>query len=230
MAYPTRPEAPPDIKASDPQSTNGFSRRSFLKGAGLTAAGTAVLDVVQFAAAEMVPDSIGPDAVPITLNVNGKLLKLQVEPRTTLAEALRFGLDMTGTKVVCDRGACSACTVLLDNVPVNSCMTFALDVAGREITTIEGLAKDGELHAIQKSFIEHDGLQCGYCTSGMIMSCYSLLNHNPHPTREEVQHAVSGNLCRCGTYPKVFEAAMNAIPNAAPPGNSLSAPKKKGGA
>jgi len=230
MAHPIRPESPPDTNLSETNGTNGFSRRSFLKGAGLTAASTAVLDAMQYAAAEMAPDAVGPDAVPITLNVNGKLMKLHVEPRTTLAEALRFGLDMTGTKVVCDRGACSACTVLLDNMPVNSCMTFALDAAGKEITTIEGLVKDGELHAIQRSFIEHDGLQCGYCTSGMIMSCYNLLNHNPHPTREEVQQAVSGNLCRCGTYPKVFEAAMNAIPKSAPPGATLPTPKKKGGA
>lgn len=212
MAERKKPGPLLDQDPSNHPSQSGVSRRAFIKGAGLTAAGTVVLDAVTLAASEMAPDAAGPGAVPITLRVNGTAKQLQVEPRTMLSEALRFHLDLTGTKVVCDRGACSACTVLLDGTPVNSCMTFALDAVGKEITTIEGISKNGELHPIQAAFIEHDGLQCGYCTSGMVLSCYSLLSHNPHPTRAEVQQAVSGNLCRCGTYPKVFEAAMNAIP------------------
>jgi len=211
MPKPLKPDSRPDSEPSS-QNNNGVSRRSFLKGAGLTAAGTAVLDAVNLAAIEMAPEASGPGVVPVTLNVNGVAKKVEIEPRAMLAEVLRFQLDLTGTKVVCDRGACSACTVLLDGTPVNSCMTFAMDAAGKEITTIEGLMKNGEMHPIQAAFVAHDGLQCGYCTSGMVMSCYSLLKHEPHPTREQVQQAVSGNLCRCGTYPKVFEAAMNAIP------------------
>jgi xanthine dehydrogenase YagT iron-sulfur-binding subunit len=117
---------------------------------------------------------------------------------------------MTGTKVVCDRGSCSACTVWLDGTPVNSCMTFALDVGSRAITTIEGLAKGGQLHPVQAAFVEHDALQCGYCTPGMVMSCAALLARNPKPTLDDVRHATSGNLCRCGTYPKVFEATLAA--------------------
>jgi len=212
MAERKKPGPSQDQETSSNPINPNVSRRSFLKGAGLTAAGTVVLETVSFAASEFAPDAAGPGAVPITLRVNGVTKQLSVEPRTVLSEALRFHLDLTGTKVVCDRGACSACTVLLDGTPVNSCMTFAMDAVGKEITTIEGISKGGELHPIQASFVEHDGLQCGYCTSGMVMSCYSLLSHNPHPSREEVQQAVSGNLCRCGTYPKVFEAAMNAIP------------------
>jgi xanthine dehydrogenase YagT iron-sulfur-binding subunit len=211
MAERKKPGPPLDQETSHNPINPNVSRRSFLKGAGLTAAGTVVLESVSFAASEFTPDAAGPGAVLITLRVNGVVKQLSVEPRTMLSEALRFHLDLTGTKVVCDRGACSSCTVLLDGTPVNSCMTFAMDAVGKEITTIEGISKGGELHPIQAAFIEHDGLQCGYCTSGMVMSCFSLLSHNPHPTREDVQQAVSGNLCRCGTYPKVFEAAMNAI-------------------
>ena len=156
------------------------------------------------------PDVMGPGLVPVKLSVNGREHTIKVEPRTTLAEALRFELDQTGTKVVCDRGSCSACTVWVDSTPVCSCMTFALDVGERQITTIEGLAQGDELHPVQEAFIEHDALQCGFCTPGMIMSCAALLQRNSHPTLEDVKTATSGNLCRCGTYPKVFEATLAA--------------------
>jgi xanthine dehydrogenase YagT iron-sulfur-binding subunit len=195
---------------------SGMSRRGFLKGAGVTAVSTALLDTgfahaaeAQARAAE--PKVLGPGAVPVTLNVNGVNQQVKIEPRTTLAEALRIHLDMTGTKVVCDRGACSACTVWLDDVPVNSCMTLAVDVGDRKITTIEGLAPSlDQLHPVQEAFIEHDGLQCGFCTPGMVMSCAALLKRNPHPTQKDVRDAVSGNLCRCGTYPHVFKATLAA--------------------
>jgi xanthine dehydrogenase YagT iron-sulfur-binding subunit len=194
----------------------GLSRRGFLKGAGVTAVTTALLDhgfvhaaEAQARAAE--PQVLGPAAVPVTLSINGVDKQLKIEPRTTLAEALRTHLDMTGTKVVCDRGACSACTVWLDGTPVNSCMTLAIDVGDRKITTIEGLAPSPEeLHPVQAAFVEHDGLQCGFCTPGMIMSCAALLKRNPHPTQKDVRDAVSGNLCRCGTYPHVFKATLAA--------------------
>jgi len=194
------------------KESGGLTRRSFLKGVGVTAAGTAVLNsgVLANAADSAAPRVVGPGPVPINLNINGKERRVSVEPRTTLADALRYDIDLTGTKVVCDRGSCSACTVLLDGMPVNSCMTFALDAAGRRITTIEGLGSPEHLHPVQAAFVQHDGLQCGYCTPGMVMSCAALLAHNAEPTAADVQQAISGNICRCGTYPKVVEATLAA--------------------
>lgn len=202
-----------DSDSSAP-SASGMSRRAFLRGAGITAAGSALLEsgLLQeaHAAASSAGAARGPGAVPISLRVNGTVRAVQVEPRATLAEVLREGLHLTGTKVICDRGACSGCTVWLDGSPVNSCMTFALDVGSREVTTIEGLAPAGTVHPVQAAFVEHDALQCGYCTPGMVMSCAALLERNPNPTLSEVKHAVRGNLCRCGTYPKVFSATLAA--------------------
>jgi aerobic-type carbon monoxide dehydrogenase small subunit (CoxS/CutS family) len=156
------------------------------------------------------PRVVGPGRVPVTLRVNGTERKVDVEPRATLAETLRFELGLTGTKVVCDRGSCSACTVFLDGEPVCSCMTLAVDVGGRAVTTIEGLAKGETLHPVQEAFIEHDALQCGFCTPGMVMSCAALLERKPNPTLDDVRDATRGNICRCGTYPKVFEATLAA--------------------
>ena len=192
-----------------------MTRRGFLKGAGLTAAGAAIVEggllgVKEAAAAGAEPRVVGPGSVPVTLRVNGAAKRVEVEPRTTLAEALRFELGLTGTKVVCDRGSCSACTVWLDSTPVCSCMTLALDVGARAVTTIEGLAKGDELHPVQEAFIEHDAMQCGFCTPGMVMSCAALVERKKDVTLEDVKTAVSGNLCRCGTYPKVFEATLAA--------------------
>jgi len=204
---------------NDGQAKKGVvSRRGFLKGAGITAAGAAILEKGLIGAKEAsaeestlpVAKMISANGTTITLRVNGANKSVEVEPRTTLAEVLRYELNMTGTKVVCDRGSCSACTVWMDNTPVCSCMTFAFDAVGKSITTIEGLAKGDELHPVQACFIEHDASQCGFCTPGMIMSCAALLNRNPNPTLEDVQHATRGNLCRCGTYPKVFEATLEA--------------------
>lgn len=190
----------------------GLGRRSFLRGAGLTAAGATVLDHVELIAKEVShPSSArGPGRTPIALRINGKEYRVALEPRTTLAEALRYDLGLTGTKVVCDRGACSACTVWLDKVPVNSCMMLAIDVGNRHVTTIEGLANGNELHPVQTAFVKHDALQCGFCTPGMIMSCAALLERNPNPDLNDVKTATSGNLCRCGTYPKVFDATLEA--------------------
>ncbi len=197
-------------RKSSPQPKGGITRRSFIKGVGVTAAGSAVLDSGLLAHAALPPRVVGPDATRISLNVNGKPRSVAVEPRTTLAEALRDELQLTGTKIVCDRGSCSACTVLLDGAPVNSCMTFALDVGTRKITTIEGLGEPEHLHPVQAAFVEHDGMQCGYCTPGMVMSCAALLDRNRDPRPEDVQQAISGNICRCGTYPKVVEATLAA--------------------
>jgi xanthine dehydrogenase YagT iron-sulfur-binding subunit len=193
------------------------SRRGFLKGAGLTAA-TTVLDTASALAhdahlAAQDKTAAGPGAVPIKLHVNGQEHAVTVEPRYTLAETLRDQLNLTGTKVVCDRGSCSACTVWLDGAPQLACMTLAIDAVGRKITTIEGLSHGEQLHPVQAAFIKHDALQCGFCTPGMVMSCAALLQRNPHPTLADVKHAVSGNLCRCGTYPKIFAATLDVAQN-----------------
>jgi aerobic-type carbon monoxide dehydrogenase small subunit (CoxS/CutS family) len=203
-----------DKKKKEDSSSNGrFSRRGFLKGAGLTAAGTVIAGsgVMTLQAQDSAEKgALGPDAVNLKMKVNGKMCQLAVEPRSTLAEALREELQLTGTKVGCDRGACSACTVWLDGLPVLSCMTLAVEVGDREVTTIEGLAKNGNLHPVQEAFIEHDASQCGFCTPGMVMSAAHLLKENPNPELEDVKKATRGNLCRCGTHPNVFAATMDA--------------------
>jgi aerobic-type carbon monoxide dehydrogenase small subunit (CoxS/CutS family) len=209
------PQNEPGNGQTSQVSNGAMTRRGFLKGAGITAAGTALLDGVQSfqQAAAATPEHVkdyGPEPFAITLNVNGKEHSLHIEPRTTLAEALRLQLNMTGTKISCDRGVCSSCTVMLDRTPVNSCMTLAIDAAGHEITTIEGIAEDERWKALPAAFVRHDAMQCGFCTPGMVMSCAALLERKPHPTENDVRYAVSGNLCRCGTYPKVFAAALDA--------------------
>ena len=209
----------PRSSPEDQDENRGISRRGFLKGAGLTAAGTALLDGVQAFSRETTATTnpgvteLGPGPVPVHLRINGKEQSLEIEPRTTLAEALRINLGMTGTKVICDRGACSGCTVWLDKMPVNSCMTLAVDAIGHEVTTIEGISADGAPHPLQAAFVKHDAMQCGFCTPGMVMSCAALLEKNPHPTESDVRHAISGNLCRCGTYPKIFAATLEAAGN-----------------
>ncbi|MEJ2379462.1 MAG: (2Fe-2S)-binding protein [Pseudolabrys sp.] len=158
-------------------------------------------------------DTVGPGPVPITLDVNGVPYAVSVTPATTLAEALRDALELTGTKFGCDRGACSACTVWLDGAPVASCMMLAIDVGTRKVTTIEGLAQGDDLHPVQSAFIAHDAMQCGFCTPGLVMSCAALLEKNPKATEEDVEAAISGHLCRCGTYPHVIAAALDAARN-----------------
>jgi len=201
-------------KKSGAKPGNGISRRSFIRGAGLSTAGSVLLTTNAFALNNKEPltaeNEFGPDAMTIKMKVNGITKSLSVEPRTTLASALRDHLELTGTKVVCDRGSCSACTVYLDGKPVNSCMLSVFDVGDKEVTTIEGIAKNGELHPVQQAFIEHDASQCGYCTPGMVMSCVHLVDNNSDPNLEDVKNATRGNLCRCGTHPHVFKATMDA--------------------
>ncbi len=193
-------------------SSKGISRRGFIRGAGLSTAGSVLMtsEVFAFEYEEEKGTELGPDATTIQMKVNGKVRSLSVEPRTTLAAALRDHLELTGTKVVCDRGSCSACTVYVDGQPVNSCMMSVFDVGNKEVTTIEGIAMNGDLHPVQQAFIEHDASQCGYCTPGMVMSCAHLLENNSNPTLEDVKKATRGNLCRCGTYPHVFKATLAA--------------------
>ncbi|MCC6443729.1 MAG: (2Fe-2S)-binding protein [Armatimonadetes bacterium] len=156
------------------------------------------------------PALIGPGETPITLKVNGQTHSLKVSPRVTLADALRNHLDLTGTKVVCDRGSCGGCTVLVDGKTAYSCMMLAVDAEGKEVTTVEGLARGSRLHPVQSAFIEHDALMCGFCTPGFIISVSSLLSRTPRPTLEQVKESVSGNVCRCGAYPNIFKAALAA--------------------
>jgi xanthine dehydrogenase YagT iron-sulfur-binding subunit len=190
-----------------------FSRRGFLKGAGVTAA-TTVIESANALARETKDAlrhdrTVGPDALPVKLSINGHEYSAMIEPRYTLAETLRDNLGLTGTKVVCDRGSCSACTIWIDKTPALACMTLAIDAVGRQITTIEGLSHGETMHLVQAAFVKHDAMQCGFCTPGMVMSCAALLERNPSPNLDDVKRAVSGNLCRCGTYPKVFAATLD---------------------
>jgi|SRR5579871_565063 len=203
-----------------------LSRRSFLRGSALTTVGATMIEAATAlvgtahaqgslgggaqAAAPGPPAACGPDAVSIALEVNGIQCLLQVEPRMTLAEALRGPLGLTGTKIACNRGSCSACTVWLDDLTVCACMLLAIDVGRRRVTTIEGLAQGDALHPVQAAFIDHDALQCGFCTPGMVMSCAALVDHAHGVTAEEVRNAISGHYCRCGTYPHVIEATLAA--------------------
>ncbi|MBA7560014.1 4-hydroxybenzoyl-CoA reductase subunit gamma [subsurface metagenome] len=146
----------------------------------------------------------------IRLIVNGDPYEVIVKPSETLLEVLRNKLGLTGAKHACDTGKCGACTVLIDGKPIRSCLTLAISVRDREISTIEGLAKDGELHPIQKAFIEHGAVQCGFCTPGMIMFTKALLEENPKPQEEEIREALSANICRCTGYVKIIEAIQAA--------------------
>jgi len=203
-----RRDLSPESTEEVPKESVEVSRRGFLQGAGGAAAGALL---------------IGPDAKgaaresksgerDVTLRVNGADRPVSVEPRTTLLDALRIRLEdpLTGTKLVCDRGTCGACTVLLDGAPVCSCLVLAVDAEGHEVTTVEGLAPAGEMNAVQRAMCKHDGMMCGFCTPGITVTLTAFMESRPEATREEIQHALAGNYCRCGTYPHVFDAALEA--------------------
>jgi len=197
------------------EPSRGTDRRTFLKSAASAAGAAAIPFVAGAAAAQEAakggPEILGPGPVAFTLKVNGKEHALKLEPRATLLDALRTRCGTTGPKEVCDRGACGACTVLLDGVPVVSCMVLAVDAAGKSITTTEGLAgAGGKAHPLHEAFARCDALQCGFCTPGMVASCAALLSRNPDPSPDDVSEAISGNLCRCGTYPRVVRACREA--------------------
>ncbi len=198
-----------DSPENEPSSV---SRRSFLKSFGTTAAVAATAQVDALARGVGGPEAklAGPGAVPVTLQVNGKTWKLNLEPRVTLLDALRDHAGLTGAKEVCDRGTCGACTVLFDGAPIYSCSKLAIDAQGHAITTVEGLAERGKLSKVQQAFVEQDALMCGYCTPGFVVSVTGLLKKTPHPTADQVRRACAGNLCRCGTYPRVLQAALKA--------------------
>lgn len=197
---------------STEKKSGGISRRGFLKGMGTTIAGSYVLVPGVTEAAEKVgkkiQESIGKEQ--LVIKINGKEFRRMVEPRMTLAEFLREELNLTGTKVVCNHGECGGCTVLLNGKAVYSCHMLALDAAGKEVTTIEGLMTGEKLHPVQEAFIEHDGLQCGFCTPGQVMAAQALLIKHPKPTREQVLDGMSGNLCRCAAYPNIIESVIAA--------------------
>ncbi|WP_026369362.1 (2Fe-2S)-binding protein [Kallotenue papyrolyticum] len=152
----------------------------------------------------------GPGPTTITLTINGVAQTLQVEPRRTLLDALRLDVGLTGAKPGCNMGNCGACTVLLDDTPVYSCLTLAIECEGRAVTTVEGLMQQGALHPLQQAFIEHDALQCGFCTPGQLMAAYGLLQRNPQPSEEEIIAGMAGNLCRCGAYRGIIQAVRAA--------------------
>jgi len=199
-----RRPSPPD----DDSATPAFSRRSFLKTAGVGAAATTVVGVA--AKSQSAPVILGPDAVTLTLKVNGAARPVTVEPRVTLLDALRNHLDLPGAKQICDRGGCGGCTVLLDGEPVKSCLMLAADAEGHEITTVEGLGTPEKMSSMQQAFVEKDALQCGFCTPGFVVAATAFLAKNPDPTLDQIKHGLSGNLCRCGTYGRVFEAVQSA--------------------
>ena len=190
-----------------------FSRREFIAGTGaalVVAATTSVVD----AQGRPAPGAIAADpAVPrttIRVTVNGTARQVEVEDRWTLAELLRDRLGLTGTKIGCDRGECGACTVLVDDTPVYACSNLAVWMDGRQITTVEGLATNGRLTPLQQAFVDHDAPQCGFCTSGQLMSATALLKRNANPTPDDVKSALAGNLCRCGNYNHYVEAIVAA--------------------
>ncbi len=199
----------------DAPSGNGVSRRSFIQTLGVSAAAAGALaqdvdakETTRTSASEI--PVLGPDPVKVTLNVNGSPMQTTIDPATTLLEALRVHLNLTGSKEICDRGACGGCSVILDDKLVASCMLLAVDAVGSKITTVEGLGNGDELDPLQESFIRHDALQCGYCTPGLVVAAKALLNHTPRPTLDQIKRGLSGNLCRCGTYSNVFNAVLEA--------------------
>ena len=190
---------------------SGLSRRNFLKTVGAGAAATGLVrEVADTPVAEAASDVQGPGEVSITLNINGTAENVSVEPRVTLLDALRNRMDHTGSKKVCDRGTCGACTVLVDGHPAYACSMLAVEAEGREITTVEGLGTPEEMHAVQAAFVEHDAQQCGFCTPGFIVASAALLKTNPNPTEADINDALGGNLCRCGTYANMSAAIMDA--------------------
>jgi xanthine dehydrogenase YagT iron-sulfur-binding subunit len=187
------------------------SRRNFLKTAGVGSLATAVTTVgVAEVGAQSGPAAIGPGDVPVTLTVNGKRLDLRIEPRVTLLNALRNRADLTGNKRVCDRGACGACTMIVDGRTVYSCSTLAIEVQGKQVRTVDGLANGATLHPVQQAFVDTDGLMCGFCTPGFVMATVALLERTPNPTLAQAKKGLDGNICRCGTFVRIMEAALKA--------------------
>ncbi len=193
----------------------GMSRRDFIKGIIATGASISAMGYVFGGCAGDMGSAPGAVERLISLNVNGRVRRVDVLPQETLAMTLRYKLGLTGTKLGCDRGECGACTVLVDDVAMYSCSALTHRVRGRSVVTVEGLeGEDGALHPVQRAFIEELGPQCGFCTPGQVMSAVALLEINPNPTREEARVAMSGNLCRCGAYDNYLNSVMRAAKEA----------------
>jgi len=211
MSEPTKPSHPgPTLDTV----SGRLSRRTFLSqlgaaGVAATAAPLAVAAQINSPAAPGATNEKIDGAIPVTLRVNGKQFAIEVDSRTTLLDALRESISLTGTKKGCDHGQCGACTVHIDGRRVNSCLTLAAMHDDQEITTIEGLGEPGSLHPMQNSFVEHDGYQCGYCTSGQIMSAVALLKEPCGSSDADVKELMAGNICRCGAYPNIVAAIQH---------------------
>ena len=205
---------PPCVTSDEEQSDQPGdpTRRSFLIGSAAATAGFLVAPLIGEAAKKSAAEksAADPNAIPVSLNVNGKVHELRLDPRTTLLDALREHLDITGPKKGCDQGACGACTVLVDGKRINSCLTLAAMNMGRRIITIEGLANDQRLLAIQAAFIRNDGFQCGYCTSGQVCSAVAVIREGHTKSDEEIRQWMSGNICRCGCYTGIVDAIKEA--------------------
>ncbi len=187
------------------------SRREFLKGAGVTGLASAVTAAgVAETEAQTGPRVLGPGDVPVSLMVNGKRLELKIEPRVTLLDAVRNRADLTGNKRVCDRGSCGACTMIVDGRTVYSCSTLAIEVQGKQIRTVDGLANGATLHPVQQAFCDVDALMCGFCTPGFVVATVALLEKHPNATPDQMRKGLDGNICRCGTFVRILEAA-NAV-------------------
>jgi len=200
----------------DKSKPNEFTRRKFIKGVGTGFAATYAyspgIAKITKKIEEETKDFI-EGKQPVSLVVNKRPVKLMIKPETTLVELLRDHLQLTGTKIGCNQGECGSCTVLVNGKAVYSCHILALDVAGKDVLTVEGLMKGEELHPIQQAFIDQDGLQCGYCTPGQIMAAQALLLKNPKPDKEEVIEGMSGNICRCAAYPNIIKSVVAAAEN-----------------
>lgn len=203
----------------DTSGKTAISRRNFLKGVGTGTVAAAVAPTVLIGAEKAAEAQAGEaiTSAKIQLNINAKMYEVEVEPRTTLLTVLRDGIDtggnhvdLTGAKLICDRGECGGCTVMVDGKSVYACMMLAIDAQGKQITTVEGLADSDTLHPVQEAFIQHDALMCGFCTPGFVVSAASLLSENKNPSLEEIKVGLSGNTCRCGTYPFIFDAVKTA--------------------
>jgi xanthine dehydrogenase YagT iron-sulfur-binding subunit len=199
-------------RRSKGQAGFDVSRRGFLKGAGAVISSGLVAGAESLNASETSTGTkvLGPGKAPISLRINGVVKTLNLEPRVTLLDALRNDLEITGAKRVCDRATCGACTVMMGGKIVYACTVLAIDAQAKDITTIEGLTSEGQLHSIQQAFVDNDAQQCGYCTPGFVMACKGFLDKHPHPTVGEIQKGLGGNLCRCGTYVGITKAVLQA--------------------
>ncbi len=191
----------------NPHVSFSVSRRTFLKTVGVGAAATGLVAPAPRAAGAAI---LGPDAVPLPLKVNGVTHTVTLEPRVTLLRALRNHLGLTGAKEVCERGACGGCTVLFDGEPICACLMLAVDAVGHEVTTVEGLGTPEKMSLVQAAFVECDALQCGFCTPGFVVASTALLSKLPNPSLEEIKAGLAGNICRCGTYSRIFAAVQKA--------------------